>query len=48
VFTVYALDLDRVPVDGKFTAPDVLKAIEGHVVARAALRGTFALNPRLV
>ena len=48
VFTVYALDLDRVPVDGKFTAPDVLKAIEGHVVARAALRGTFTLNPRLV
>ena len=47
VFTLYALDVERVAVDGKFTGPDVLKAIEGHVLAKAALTGTFTLNPRL-
>ena len=47
VFTLYALDLDRVPVDGKFTGPEVLKAIEGHVLASAAITGTYTLNPRL-
>ncbi len=46
-FTVYALDLERVPLDGRFTAPDVLKAIEGHVLAKVALHGTYTLNPRL-
>jgi Raf kinase inhibitor-like YbhB/YbcL family protein len=47
VFTVYALDVERAAVDGKFTGPDVLKAIEGHVLAKAAITGTYTLNPRL-
>jgi Raf kinase inhibitor-like YbhB/YbcL family protein len=47
VFTLYALDVDRVPVEGKFTGPEVLKAIEGHVLAKAAISGTYTLNPRL-
>jgi Raf kinase inhibitor-like YbhB/YbcL family protein len=47
VFTLYALDFDRVPVEGKFSGPDVLKAIEGHVLAQARISGTYALNPRL-
>jgi Raf kinase inhibitor-like YbhB/YbcL family protein len=47
VFTLYALDIDRVAVDGRFTGPDVLKAIEGHVLAKAAVAGTYTLNPRL-
>jgi Raf kinase inhibitor-like YbhB/YbcL family protein len=47
VFTVYALDIDRVPVEGKFDGPAVLKAIEGHVVGKAAISGTYTLNPRL-
>ena len=46
-FTVYALDIERVPLDGHFTAADVLKAIEGHILAKAALHGTYTLNPRL-
>ena len=46
-FTAYALDLDRVAVDGKFTAADVLEAIEGHVLDRASITGTYTLNPRL-
>ena len=36
-----------VPVEGKFSGSDVRKAIEGHVVARAQLTGTYTLNPRL-
>jgi Raf kinase inhibitor-like YbhB/YbcL family protein len=47
VFTVYALDIERVPVDGRITGPDVLKAIDGHVLAKAAITGTYTLNPRL-
>ncbi len=46
-FKVYALDLDRCPVEGAFTAPDVLRAIEGHVLAEATLTGTYTLNPKL-
>ena len=47
VFTLYALDIDRVPVEGKFTGPDVRKAIGGHVLAHATVTGTYTLNPRL-
>jgi Raf kinase inhibitor-like YbhB/YbcL family protein len=47
VFTLYALDVGRVAVDGRFTGPDVLQAIEGHVLAKAAIAGTYTLNPRL-
>jgi Raf kinase inhibitor-like YbhB/YbcL family protein len=48
VFTVYATDLERCPVDGGFGGPDVLAAIEGHVLAKASLTGTYTLNPRLM
>ena len=46
-FTLYALDISRVPVEGAFSAADVEAAIQGHVLARAAISGTYALNPRL-
>jgi Raf kinase inhibitor-like YbhB/YbcL family protein len=46
-FKLYALDIDRCPVEGEFTAPDVKKAIEGHVLAEATITGTYTLNPRL-
>jgi len=45
IFTLYALDLDRCPVEGEFTGPEVLKAIAGHVLAKAVLTGTYSLNP---
>lgn len=48
VFTVYALDVDRVDVDGDFTGHDVREVIEGHVLAEASLEGTYTQNPRLV
>ncbi len=47
VFTVYATDLERCPVDGAFGGPDVLAAIDGHVLAEASITGTYTLNPRL-
>jgi len=48
VFTVFALDIDRVPVEGKFSGADVRRAIQGHVLAEARLTGTYTLNPSLV
>ena len=45
-FTLYALDLDRCPVEGKFAGPDVLEAIEGHVLGKASLVGTYAIYPK--
>jgi Raf kinase inhibitor-like YbhB/YbcL family protein len=44
-FTIYALDVDRCPVEGPFTGPDVLKAIEGHVLDEASIVGTYAIYP---
>lgn len=45
VFTVFALDIPRVPVDGVFTGQQVRDAVEGHVLAQASLTGTYSLNP---
>lgn len=47
IFTVYALDVPEVDLQGRFTGPDVLDAIEGHVLAKASLTGLYTLNPRL-
>jgi Raf kinase inhibitor-like YbhB/YbcL family protein len=47
VFTLYALDFARCPVSGIFKGADVLKAIEGHVLATASLTGIYTLNPKL-
>lgn len=43
-FTVYALDADRVAVDGRFTAGDVRAAIEGHVLGEASLVAKYKIN----
>jgi Raf kinase inhibitor-like YbhB/YbcL family protein len=43
-FTAYALDVDRVAVDGKFTSADVLTAIEGHILGEASLLGKYKIN----
>jgi len=46
-FRLYATSLDRCPVEGAFTAADVLAAIKGHIVAEAELVGTYSLNPAI-
>jgi Raf kinase inhibitor-like YbhB/YbcL family protein len=47
VFTVYALDVARLPVDGKFGGADARKAMQGHILGQAQLTGIYTLNPRL-
>ena len=47
VFTVYALDIERLPLDGKFGGPEVRSAIQGYILAEASLTGTYTLNPAL-
>ena len=47
VFTVYALDVEKCPVCGKFTGADVLAAIKGHVLGEAKLSGVYSLNPNV-
>lgn len=47
-FTVYALDIDELPLKGKFTGADVVNAMKGHVLGQASLTGTYTLNPRLI
>lgn len=46
-FIVYATDLARCPVEGRFTGQDVLRALQGHVLDQAEVVGTYTLNPRL-
>jgi Raf kinase inhibitor-like YbhB/YbcL family protein len=48
LFTLYALDLPRLPVDGTFTGHQVREAIAGHVLGAATLSGTYTLNRRLL
>lgn len=45
-FTLFALDVDRCPVDGDaFGGADVRAAMEGHVLGQARLTGTYHINP---
>ena len=47
MFTVYALDVPRLDVEGRFTGTDVRTAMQGHTLAHAAITGVYTLNPRL-
>jgi Raf kinase inhibitor-like YbhB/YbcL family protein len=47
IFTVYALDVDRLEVKGELVAENVEAALKGHVLAEAKLMGTYTLNPNL-
>lgn len=44
-FVLYATDLERCPVDGAFTGPDVRAAIRGHVLSEVRITGTYSINP---
>ena len=45
VFTLYALDVERCPVEGRFGGQEVREAIAGHVLAEASMTGRYCLNP---
>jgi hypothetical protein len=47
VFTLFALDVPRLNVEGNFTGVQVRAAMQGHVLAEARLTGTYTLNKRL-
>ena len=47
VFTLYALDTDKAPIDGKFGGADVASAIAGNVLGKATWTGTYAINPEV-
>lgn len=47
VFTLFALDIEQLPVDGKFTGQQVRDAIRNHTLDQASMVGTYTLNPAL-
>lgn len=48
VFTLYALDLEKLPLEGRFGGNEVRAAIQGHILAEASLSGTYTLNSALL
>jgi Raf kinase inhibitor-like YbhB/YbcL family protein len=48
VFTVYALGIERAPVEGAFTGAQARAAIYPHILAEATHSGTYTLNKRLI
>lgn len=47
IFTVYALDVPHIHVDGRLTGVAVHEAMKGHVLAKASVMGKYSLNPRV-
>lgn len=47
IFTLFALDVEKCPVQRKFQVADVLKAIKGHVLGQATLTARYSLNPKV-
>lgn len=43
-FRLFALDVPRLALPARFAAADVLRAMHGHVLAEAALYGTYSLH----
>lgn len=48
VFTLYALSVARLPIEGAFTGAQVREALAGHVLDAATYSGTYTLNRRLL
>lgn len=45
VFTVFALDVAKLPLEGRFDGHAARKALRGHVLGEAAITGRYTLNP---
>ena len=48
VFTLYALNVAKLDVDGTFTGQQVRDAMAGHILAEASLTGIYTLTPSLM
>ncbi len=44
-FRLFALDCEHLPLPDRFTAADVFRSMQGHVLTEAAVWGTYSLNP---
>jgi hypothetical protein len=44
-FTLFALDVAKLALEGRFDGHAVRKAVQGHVLAEAAVTGRYSLNP---
>jgi Raf kinase inhibitor-like YbhB/YbcL family protein len=44
-FTLYALDVDSLGLQGAFDGADALLAMRGHILATAEIVGTYAIYP---
>lgn len=47
IFTLYALDVAHLALDGAFTGAAAREALRDHVLAEASFSGTYTLNKRL-
>ncbi len=47
IFTVYALDVENLDVEGEPTAENLLVAIKGHALDQAKMTGLYSLNPEV-
>lgn len=48
IFTLYALDIRELPLEGRFTGPEVRLAIRGHILDEAQTFCVYSLNPDVV
>ena len=48
VFTLYAVAVPRLPIEGIFTGEQVRQALASRVLGEATLSGTYTLNQRLL
>ena len=44
-FTLYALDIEKLNLDGAFTGAQALAAMEDHILDQALQMGTYSMNP---
>ena len=47
VFTLYALDTDKLTLPDRIDGPAVVAAVAGHALASATWTGTYTLNPKV-
>ena len=47
IFSLYALDIPRLPLDGRCTGPEAREAIRGHILDEAQVFGVYSLNPEV-
>ena len=47
LFTLYALDIAHLPLEGQFGGAEVRLAIQGHILDEARMFGVYSLNPEV-